>query len=93
MGIKDKPMNFTTGDIDKFRSHDPEATTGKEAVEDTSGSDARITKTVRMRHRYSQLLKAEAHKQSMSRGTKVSEADLLDEALSDWHLKLQMKRD
>jgi len=91
MGIKDKPMSFATVELEKFRSHDPESTqsTKGEIIQDTSGMDARVTKTVRMRHRFSLLLKEEAHKRTMQSGTKVSEADLLDEALSDWQLKLQ----
>lgn len=91
MGIKDKPMSFATDELEKFRSHDPESAqdTKSEIIQDTSGMDARVTKTVRMRHRFSLLLKEEAHKRTMQSGTKVSEADLLDEALSDWQLKLQ----
>lgn len=96
MGIKDKPLNLQTNDVEQFRSYDPEIPahnkqTG-EVLQNTSGTDARITKTVRMRHRYGQMLKEEAYNRSMTSGTKVSEADLLDEALGDFRFKLQTKK-
>ncbi|GEK52322.1 hypothetical protein [Vreelandella venusta] len=91
MVIKNKPMNFSTPDIEKFRSHDPEK--ANEETNTLAGSNARITKTVRMRERFSLLLKDEAHKRTMKSGAKVSEADLLDEALSAWQLKIQAKQD
>ena len=89
--MKRKPMNLMNPDMEKFRNHDPENSQASksEVIQDTSGMDARVTKTVRMRHRFSLLLKDEAHKRTMESGTKGSEADLLDEALSDWQLKLQ----
>lgn len=83
MAIKAKPMKFQEN-LEKFRSHDPES-----EIVNTSGMDARITKTVRMRHRFSLMLKEEAHHRSIKRGSRVSEADLLDEALEDFRYKLQ----
>lgn len=90
MGIKSKPMSFQPNEaIEEFRNYDPEASK-QEAVSD-HGMDVRITKTLRMRQRFSMMLKEEAYKQSMAGAKKVSESDLLDEALSEYRLKLQRK--
>lgn len=61
-------------------------------IPNTSGMDVRITKTVRMRQRYGLMLKEEAHRQTMKTGIKVSEADLLDEALEEYEVRLQVRK-
>ena len=95
MGIKNKPMGFQAKEMDEFRSYDPEVPQKKEEKMDLQngpGMNTRITKTLRMRQKFSYMLKEEAHRQSMSGVKKVSESDLLDEALDDFRFKLQMKR-
>ncbi|RUR52016.1 hypothetical protein [Vreelandella populi] len=59
-------------------------------IPNSSGMDVRITKTVRMRQRYGLMLKEEAYRQTMKTGNKVSEADLLDEALAEYEIRLQV---
>lgn len=97
MGVKNKPMNFQAKKLAEFRNHDPERspeeTSEAETIPDPVGSDARITKTVRMRERFGMMLKEEAYRRSMKTRAKVSEADLLDEALSNYQLKLQKQKD
>ena len=97
--MKKKPMNFTQADVDKFRNVNHEvpetaqAESKNEPIPISSGLDQRITKTVRMRYRFSVMLKDEAHRQSKKTGTKVSEADLLDEALANWQITHQTTPD
>jgi len=54
--------------------------------------DVRITKTVRMRQRFGMMLKEEAYRQTMETGLKVSEADLLDEALEEYEVRLEVRK-
>lgn len=93
MGLKNKPMNFATEELDKFRTHDPERADEpvKESAPASEGSNARITKTVRMRERFSLMLKEEAFRRSKETKSKVSEADLLDEALEAFRVKLSLQ--
>lgn len=92
MGIKSNPASLDTHkDIEKYRTHNPEnaPNIGKREMIDSraSGRDARISKTVRMRLRFSEMLRDESYRQTREKGSKVSEADILDEALNDWKLK------
>lgn len=81
--MKPKPVNLDTDSgVHEWRDADPEKVTTR-----SDGRDARISKTVRMRLRYSEMLRDQSYKRSVSTGTKVSEADLIDEALADWKLK------
>ncbi|WP_404376005.1 hypothetical protein [Vreelandella aquamarina] len=61
-------------------------------ISNTSGMDVRITKTVRMRQRFGMMLKEEAYRQTMETGLKVSEADLLDEALEEYEVRLAIRK-
>ncbi|MGQ7288676.1 hypothetical protein ACUN7Z_14125 [Vreelandella venusta] len=61
-------------------------------IPNSSGLDVRITKTVRMRQRYGLMLKEEAYRQTMKTGLKVSEADLLDEALEEYEVRLAVRK-
>ncbi|WP_206478167.1 hypothetical protein [Halomonas sp. KRD171] len=61
-------------------------------IPNTSGMDVRITKTVRMRQRFGMMLKEEAYRQTMETGLKVSEADLLDEALEEYEVRLEVRK-
>ncbi|MGA4495366.1 hypothetical protein [Vreelandella venusta] len=61
-------------------------------IPNTSGMDVRITKTVRMRQRFGMMLKEEAYRQTMETGFKVSEADLLDEALEEYEVRLAIRK-
>ncbi|KJD19869.1 hypothetical protein VE30_05325 [Vreelandella aquamarina] len=54
--------------------------------------EVRITKTVRMRQRFGMMLKEEAYRQTMETGLKVSEADLLDEALEEYEVRLEVRK-
>ncbi|WP_152621772.1 hypothetical protein [Vreelandella aquamarina] len=61
-------------------------------IPNTSGMEVRITKTVRMRQRFGMMLKEEAYRQTMETGLKVSEADLLDEALEEYEVRLEVRK-
>lgn len=82
--IRSKPSDLDkTKDLEEWRNKDPENTSKDESVR-PSGRDARITKNVRMRLRFSEMLRDEAFNRSKKSGKRVSEADLVDEALSEW---------
>lgn len=74
--------------LEKFRNADPELVTTRK-----DGRDARISKTVRMRLRFSEMLRDESYRRSVESGEKVSEADLIDEALMEWHRKYKILAD
>ena len=61
-------------------------------IPNTSGMEVRITKTVRMRQRFGMMLKEEAYRQTKETGLKVSEADLLDEALEEYEVRLEVRK-
>lgn len=93
--MKTKPAQLADASLEEFRSHNPEAVpAGKvAAAPKVSGRDARISKTVRMRLRFSEMLRDESYARSVKQGTKVSEADLIDEAIDLWRQKNQIKGD
>lgn len=66
--------------MDKFRDHDPERVEVKHTTDDDTYF-ARITKTLRMCHGHSRMLRDEAMRRTQENGSRVSEADLLQEAL------------
>lgn len=89
--MNSKPLSLEVQDVEqlkKFRTQDPEKVSMR-----GDGRDARISKTVRMRLRYSEMLRDESYRRTVAEGQKVSEADLLDEALADWQLKHQLRSD
>lgn len=79
--MKTKPKELNN-DIQAWREAEPEKVTTR-----GDGRDARISKTVRMRLRFSEMLRDESYRRSVEAGNKVSEADLIDEALAAWQLK------
>lgn len=92
--MKTKPAQLADAKLEEFRNHNPEVEFKPEKVANRAdGRDARISKTVRMRLRFSEMLRDESYNRSVKQGTKVSEADLIDEALADWQLKHQIKSD
>lgn len=83
MTMNTKPTELLgQADLKQWREPEPERLTSR-----SDGRDARITKTVRMRLRFSEMLRDESYRRSVETGQKVSEADLLDEALAEWRLK------
>lgn len=84
-------------DIDSFRSADPEiavaaeakpkpAPAPKESTPTTSKSNdtannQRANKTIRLRVKFDEMLKDEAHERSKKEGRRVTESDIIDEAL------------
>ncbi len=83
MNMKTKPTELLgQADLKEWREPEPEKLTSR-----SDGRDARITKTVRMRLRFSEMLRDQSYQRSVEIGKKVSEADLLDEALSEWRIK------
>ena len=85
--MKTKPKELST-DIQAWREAEPEKVTTR-----ADGRDARISKTVRMRLRFSEMLRDESYRRSVETGNKVSEADLIDEALAAWQLKNNIQGD
>jgi|AntRauTorcE11897_2_1112592.scaffolds.fasta_scaffold207790_1 hypothetical protein len=89
MEMKAKPSVFDDNNgVHTWREAEPEKVTNR-----ASGRDARISKTVRMRLQFSELLRDESYRQSVSTGSKVSEADLLDQAMSEWKSRHGIKGD
>lgn len=89
MEVKSKPKSFQDDakeQLEKFRNQDPEHVSLR-----ASGRDARISKTVRMSLRHSEMLRDESYRRSVESGTKVSEADLLQDALDAWCLEQGIK--
>lgn len=84
MAMKPKPpMN-----VEDWRDQEPER-----IEERNDGRDVRISKHTRMRLRFSEMLRDEAYRQSREQATRVSEADLLDQALSEWAERHQIPTD
>lgn len=88
--IKTKPEQLADARLEEFRSHSPEGDATEVPAEKVhvshkpDGRDARISKTVRMRLRYSEMLRDVSYQRTVETGEKVSEADLIDEALMEW---------
>lgn len=92
--MRTKPEQLADAKLEEFRSHIPEVTKEKVAIPPKrDGRDARISKTVRMRLRFSEMLRDESYKRSVETGQKVSEADLIDEALDEWRKKHKIQAD
>jgi hypothetical protein len=84
-------------DIDSFRSADPEiavaaeakpkaAPAPKESAPTTpkssdTANNQRANKTIRLRIKFDEMLKDEAHERSKKEGRRVTESDIIDEAL------------
>lgn len=77
MKIKDADMKAR---MEKFRNFDPERVEEKYTTEDDTYY-TRITKTLRMCQGHSKMMRDEAMRRTQEKGTRVSEADLLQEAL------------
>lgn len=80
--MRGKPEALKDTNVDEWRAPDPEKIETRK-----DGRDARITKNTRMRLRFSEMLRDESYRQTLQQGRKVSEADLLDEALQDFRMK------
>jgi len=94
--VKTKPVQLATdAKLEEFRNHNPEEVTKEQVIvpPKVSGRDARISKTVRMRLRFGEMLRDEAYKRTAQSGEKVSEADLIDEALNEWRKKHKIPAD
>ncbi|GGM26021.1 hypothetical protein ACFQDN_21475 [Pseudomonas asuensis] len=57
-----------------------------------SDAETRLNKTFRLRESYFMRLKEEALVQTRDKGSRVSESDIIDEALSDYWAKLDRKK-
>lgn len=84
-------------DIDTFRSADPEAVSTPEAKPkqapvakeppvptpkpSETANNQRANKTIRLRIKFDEMLKDEAHERSKKEGRRVTESDIIDEAL------------
>ncbi|MCM2973785.1 hypothetical protein [Larsenimonas suaedae] len=84
--MKNKPrFEFEEKDVNAWRGEDPEAEKAKKVEASTyDAKDTRITKTVRMRMRYGEFLRDQAHARTVEKGSKVSEADVLDEIMQEY---------
>ena len=84
--MKNKPkFEFDEKDVNTWRGEDPESDQVKNAeAPGYNAKDTRITKTVRMRMRYGEFLRDQAHSRSVEKGSKVSEADVLDEIIQEY---------
>lgn len=96
--MKDKPQTFDLEDeAARFRQTqqpaDAEEPKQKVTTEPQELLDSRITKTVRMRLRFSRMLRDESYKRTMEAGERVTEAELLDEALLEWRRKHKVYHD
>jgi len=82
-----KPAEFKD-EIERFRSADPEQPAEKKKLTTHSdGRDARISKTIRIRLKFSEMLRDESYRRSSEKGERVSEADIIDEIMNEWRLK------
>lgn len=90
-----KAGKLAAAKFEEFRSHGSEVTKEKVITPPKpDGRDARISKTVRMRLRLSEMLRDESYRRSInSTGPRVSEADLIDEALTEWSKKHKIPAD
>lgn len=57
------------------------------AIETTKSSSARMTKTIRLASDLDSILKDEAHSRTKATGQRVSESDIIDEALRKYLIK------
>jgi hypothetical protein len=57
------------------------------AVEATKAASARMTKTIRLASDLDSILKDEAHLRTKATGQRVSESDIIDEALRKYLIK------
>jgi hypothetical protein len=89
-----KPGRLAAAKLEEFHSHDPEVVEEKVITSPKpDGRDARITKTVRMKLRLSEMLRDESYRRTIDSGNKVAEADLIEEALTDWQIKNKVRCD
>lgn len=80
MSMKGKPKN-----MDEFLSSgSAELGTAQAAVQSTGRVAARITKTIRISPEIEEALKDEAYNRSKASGKRVTESDLIDEALKKY---------
>lgn len=80
MALKDGPSRK---DMERFLTVDPDGALDPKKHR-LDPRDQRITKTLRMRRRFSDILEDEAGRRSQATGIRTWPADLLDEALRDW---------
>lgn len=93
--MKGKPAGLNDPEFETWREVNPETPRSQESTASRRGTDrdSRVSKNVRMRLRFSEMIRDEAMRRSLERGTRVTEADLLDEALSEWRTKHRIKTD
>lgn len=83
--MKEKPS------LEEFRSGSREASF--EGIKNTSGMlktshrDRRINKTIRIRGVFEEMLKKGAYLRSVEEGRRITESDIIDEALEEYFSK------
>ncbi len=87
--MKGKPAGLRDPEFESWREVNPEVPSSQESKTPRRGTDrdARISKNVRMRLRFSEMVRDEAMRRSLQMGIRVAEADILDEALEEWRAR------